>query len=324
MPKNYSLQNKNIWIAGHNGLVGSALCRRLERENCSILSAKRAELDCRDQVAVLAWMRLNKPDAVIIAAAKVGGIAANMNAPAEFLYDNLMIAANIIHAAYESGAQKLLFLGSSCIYPKDAQNPITEEALLTGSLEPTNAPYALAKIAGVKLCESYRAQYGCDFISAMPCNLYGPGDNFDLENAHVIPALIRKAHEAVISGASELEIWGSGKPRREFMYVDDLADALVFLLQHYSGAAPVNIGAGGDVTIAALAETIANIVGFKGALRFNDSRPDGVSQKLLDCTIMREKGWKPSVSLEYGLSQTYEWYVHALESTILRPRQVLT
>lgn len=305
----YSLSGKRIYVAGHSGLVGSALLRRLARENCEILSAPRDLLDGRDQSAVLRWMQEKRPDAVIVAAAKVGGIKANMDAPAAFLYDNLMIAANIIHAAHVTGVEKLLFLGSSCIYPKEAQNPIPESALMSGALEPTNAPYALAKIAGIGLCEAYRAQYGCDFITAMPCNLYGPNDNFDLDSAHVIPALIRKAHEAKLSNVPEMIVWGSGKPRREFLHVDDLADALVFLMQHYSGVAPVNIGAGEDMPIADLARKIAGVAGFSGALRYDASKPDGVAGKLLDTSFMRSLGWKPSLSLEEGLRRTYCWYV---------------
>lgn len=309
MPDIYSLKNKKIWVAGHNGLVGSALCRRLESENCQVLTVSKAELDCRDQQAVQSWMLAHKPDAVIIAAAKVGGIQANIDAPAEFLFDNLMIEANIIHGAYETGAEKLLFLGSSCIYPKNAKNPISEDALLKGDLEPSNEAYAIAKIAGIKLCQSYRYQYGCDFISAMPCNLYGPNDNFDHQASHVIPALIARMHQAKINDDKSFEVWGSGKPLREFLYVDDLADALVLLMKDYSAAEPINIGSDEEVSIRDLAEKIANIVGFQGELEFNMQKPDGVAKKCLNSERIRRMGWSQSRVLSCGLEKTYKSFL---------------
>ena len=304
----YSLKNKTIWVAGHTGMVGGALCCRLQSEDCEILTAERNVLDLRRQSDVESWMKKNKPDAVIIASAQVGGILANQNYPADFLYDNLMIAANIIHSAYECGVEKLLFLGSSCIYPKDAWQPITEEALLSGPLEPTNAPYALAKIAGIKLCEAYRGQHGCDFVSAMPCNLYGADDMFDAEKSHVIPALIMKAHTAKMAGAKTMTVWGTGKPLREFLYVDDLADALVFLLQHYSDKTPINIGSGQEVSIADLAEMIAEVIGFTGKIVFDPSYPDGVSGKLMDSSRLETLGWQPRTLLKDGLKSTYQWF----------------
>lgn len=306
----YSLKNKRIWIAGHTGLVGSAVYRRLALENCDIITAPRSALDLRDQTAVFKFLEDNTPDVIIMAAAKVGGIGANAKYPADFLYDNLMIETNIIHGAYKCGTQRLLFLGSSCIYPKHAENPIGEDALLTGSLEPTNAAYAVAKIAGIKLCESYRAQYGCNFISAMPCNLYGPSDRFDPQHSHVIPALLMKAHTAKITKAKTLDIWGSGTPRREFLYVDDLADALVHALQNYNNAAPINIGTGADITIAALAEMIAEVVGFDGDLVFDTSKPDGTPRKLMDNSKIKNLGWIPKTDLRSGLEKTYDWYLN--------------
>lgn len=301
----YSLSGKKIWIAGARGMVGSALTRRLKSEN--LLSDDR--IDLRDQAAVRGWVREHRPDVVVLAAAKVGGIKANNDHPAEFLHDNLMIEANVIHAAHEAGVEKLLFLGSSCIYPRMAAQPIREDALLSGPLEPTNEAYAVAKIAGLKLCESYRRQYGRDFISAMPCNLYGPGDKFDAQNSHVIPALIMKAHAAKIAGAKMLEVWGSGKPLREFLYVGDLADALVFLLENYSGATPVNVGSSEEVSIATLAGMIAETVGFKGNLVFDASKPDGTPRKVMDSGRIRKAGWSHSVPLEDGLKRAYEWYL---------------
>ncbi len=314
LDKPFSLSGKKIWIAGARGMVGAAMTRRLKGEN--LLSDDR--LDLRDQLATREWVQRNRPDVVILAAAKVGGIKANNDYPAEFLYDNLMIEANVIHAAHEAGVEKLLFLGSSCIYPRMTAQPIREDALLSGPLEPTNEAYAVAKIAGLKLCESYRKQYGRDFISAMPCNLYGPGDKFDLAASHVIPALIMKAHAAKIAGAKTLEVWGSGKPLREFLYVDDLADALVFLLENYSGAMPVNVGSGEEVSIAALAGMIAETVGFKGKLIFDASKPDGTPRKVMDSGRIHKAGWVPSVALEEGLRQAYAWYlVHHIPSLLI-------
>jgi GDP-L-fucose synthase len=305
----FSLAGRRIWVAGHRGMVGSAAVRRLARESCEILVADRAELELRDQASVLAWMERAKPDVVIVAAATVGGIYANSTRPADFLYDNLAIETNIIHAAYKLTVPKLLFLGSACIYPREAPQPMSEDALLTGPLEPTNEWYAIAKIAGIKLCQAYRKQHGCDFISAQPNNLYGPGDNFDLEGSHVIPALIVKAHEAKLSGAANFELWGSGRPLREFLHVDDLADALVHLLQHYSGPVPLNIGTGEEVSIADLAHTIADVVGFTGALTFDTTKPDGSPRKLLDDRRMKALGWKSSIGLKDGLASTYRWFL---------------
>lgn len=294
-------------------MVGSALLRRLERESCEILTAP-ADLDLRDQAATQRWMRAHKPQVIVLAAAKAGGIVANQSAPAAFLYDNLVIATNVMHGAYETGAERLLYLGSSCIYPKNAAQPMTEDALLTGALEPTNEAYALAKITGIKLCQTYRAQYGCDFISAMPCNLYGPGDRFDAQKSHVIPALMLRAHEAKISGAQQLTVWGSGKALREFLHVDDAADGLVFLLRHYQGAGPVNLGSSQEITIADLARIICETVGFKGNLVFDESKPDGTPRKLLDVSRMSAQGWQAKIGLQQGLAQTYEWYVSQKES----------
>jgi len=308
MPNIYPLKNKTIWVAGHNGLVGSAVVRLLEAQGYEVLTVSRAGLDLRDQGAVQRWMSEHRPDVVVLAAAKVGGIGANMAAPAEFIYDNLMIEANVIHGAYLCGVEKLLFLGSSCIYPKDAQSPIKEDALMSGALEPSNAPYALAKIAGTQMCRAYRAQYGCDFISVMPCNLYGPNDNFDLERGHVIPALMAKAHAAKRAGDKVLSVWGSGRPRREFLYSDDLAAALLVLLERYSGPAPVNVGTGEDISIAELAEEIKCVTGFDGALEFQANKPDGVFEKRLDTSVVRSMGWAPQISLQDGLGRLYDWY----------------
>lgn len=304
----FDVSGKRVWVAGHNGMVGSAVLRRLEDESCELLTARRSDLDLRDQSATKAWVHAHKPDVVILAAAKVGGILANDTYRADFLYDNLMIEANVIHATFECGVEKLLFLGSSCIYPKEAQNSILEDALLTGALEHTNEPYAIAKIAGIKLCQTYRHQHGCDFISAMPCNLYGLGDTFDMHNSHVIPALMMKAHAAKQKSADHIEVWGSGKPRREFLYVDDLADALVFVLQHYSGVKPVNIGSGEGVSIGELAQKICDIADFKGRIQFDVTKPDGVQQELMDSSRLFEAGWRPKTSLKSGLSQVYTWY----------------
>ncbi len=308
----FALAGKKIFVAGHNGLVGSALCRRLEGEGCAVLTASRKMLDLRRQSDVEAWFAKNKPDVVIVAAAHVGGIGANAKYPAEFLYNNLMIEANVIHAAHEAGVKKLLFLGSSCIYPKYAEKPIREEALLAGALEPTNEAYAVAKIAGVKMCESYRRQYGCDFISAMPCNLYGPGDRFDVENSHVIPALMMKAHAAKMAG-EDLQVWGSGAPLRECLYADDAVDGLVFLLKNYSGAEVVNMGSGQEVSIAGLARMICDVVGFKGRVVFDSSRPDGTMRKLMDSSRIFKAGWRPATDLRGGLEQTYAAYVEGIE-----------
>ncbi len=303
----YSLRGKRVWVAGHKGMVGSALLRRLEQKDCIPLTVERGEVDLTRQDQVEAWLSKSFPQAIFLAAAKVGGIVANDSAPAQFLYDNLAIAANVIHGAAAAGVEKLLFLGSSCIYPKLAPQPIPEDALLIGPLEPTNEWYAIAKIAGLKLCQAYRRQFGCDFISAMPTNLYGPGDNFDLTTSHVIPALMRKAHEAKVSGAAELIVWGSGTPRREFLHVDDAADALLHLMTHYSGDTHVNVGSGKDITILELANLIAGIVGFKGRILTDASKPDGTPRKLLDTRKLASLGWHPKIGLEQGLASTYRW-----------------
>jgi GDP-L-fucose synthase len=302
MTANFSLRNKKIWVAGHNGLVGGAVVRRLQRQDCEIVIVDKAALDLRRQAEVEAWIDMSRPDAIVLAAARVGGIKANSDFPADFIYDNLAIETNIIHAAHKAGVKKLLFLGSSCIYPKDAAQPISEDALLSAPLEPTNEWYAVAKIAGVKLCQAYRRQHGCDFIAAMPCNLYGPGDTYDALRSHVIPALIMKMHTAKESGAQSVEFWGTGTPLREFLYVDDLADALVFLLENYSAEEPVNVGGGTDISIAALAAEIAAVTGYAGDISFNPAYPDGVMRKLLDSSRLRAMGWKPRTALLDGLA----------------------
>ncbi len=317
MPDAFELTGRKIWIAGHRGMVGSALVRRLEREDCTLLTSSRAELDLTRQADVEEWMAANRPDAVIVAAARVGGILANDSYPADFLYDNLMIEANIVAAAHRLDINRLLFLGSSCIYPKLAEQPMREDALLTGPLEPTNQWYAIAKIAGIKLCQAYRRQHGRDYISAMPTNLYGPGDNFDLQASHVIPALMAKIHTAKRQGGP-VEIWGSGKPRREFLHVDDLADALVFLLQHYSEEAHINVGSGSDIAISELASLIGEVIGYDGDWRYDDSKPDGTPRKLMDSRKLLSLGWAPQISLRHGLSETYAWYLEGLERGTIR------
>jgi len=298
----------DIFVAGHNGLVGSAICRKLRSDNVEPIVANRSELDLLDQAAVNAWFASREVNHVYVAAAKVGGIHANDTYPAEFIRDNLVIQNNIIHAAWKNGVQKLLFLGSSCIYPKLAEQPISEDSLLTGPLEPTNEWYAVAKIAGIKMCQAYRKQYGFDAISVMPTNIYGPGDNFDLAKSHVLPALLRKFHEAKINNAASVDIWGSGTPRREFLHVDDLADACVFLMQNYSSPEIINIGWGKDVSILELAQLIRSVVGFEGRLTFDSSKPDGVPRKLLDIARVRALGWQPKVELDEGIKSTYEWF----------------
>ncbi len=301
----YSLAGKRVWIAGHRGMVGAALVRRLATEGCEVLVAERRDADLSRQAEVERWMAAHKPQAVFLAAAKVGGILANDTRPAEFLYDNLMIEANIIDAAYRTGVEKLLCLGSSCIYPKLAAQPIVEEALLSGPLEPTNVWYAIAKIAGIKLCEAYRKQYGCNFISAMPTNLYGPGDNYDLASSHVLPALIRKAHEAKQRGAASMVVWGTGRPRREFLHVDDCADALVLLMQRYADAEHVNVGSGEDLTIAELAQVVCAAVGFAGGIDYDRSKPDGTPRKLMSGAKLQAMGWRPRVELRQGVTEAY-------------------
>ena len=303
----YDLAGKRVWVAGHRGMVGAALVKRLEREDCEIVTVGREALDLRRQAEVEAWVTDVKPRAVFLAAARVGGILANDTYPAEFLHDNLAIETNIIEAARCGGADKLLFLGSSCIYPRAAAQPIDEDALLTGPLEPTNEWYAIAKIAGLKLAQAYRRQYGCDFISAMPTNLYGPNDNFDLATSHVLPALMRKAHEARLGGDPSMTIWGSGRPRREFMHVDDCADALVFLMRHYSGDGHINVGVGDDITILELADLIREVVGYRGEIVCDESKPDGTPGKLMSSRRLNALGWSSSVGLCDGLAQTYRW-----------------
>jgi GDP-L-fucose synthase len=304
----FPLAGRRVFVAGHRGMVGSALLRRLARAECTVLTAERG-LDLRRQEATAAWFRANRPEAVLVAAARVGGILANDTRPAEFLYDNLMIAGNVIEAARQSGVAKLLFLGSSCIYPRLAPQPMTEEALLGGPLEPTNQWYAVAKIAGLKLCAAYRRQYGSDFISAQPTNLYGPGDTYDLQASHVVPALIAKTHHAKMTGAKEVEIWGTGTPRREFLHVDDLADALVFLMEHYSDELHVNVGWGEDVSIRELAELVAEAVGYRGGFRFDTAKPDGAPRKLLDVARLTALGWRPRIALAEGLKDAYRWFL---------------
>jgi GDP-L-fucose synthase len=304
----FALQGKRIFVAGHRGMVGSAIVRQLGLEDCTILTATRRELDLRDQSQVRAWFAAHRPDAVFVAAAKVGGIFANYSAPVDFLYDNLMIEANVVDAAHGCGTAKLLLLGSSCIYPRLAPQPIVEEALLSGPLEPTNAWYAIAKIAGIKLCQAYRRQHGCDFIVAMPANLYGPGDNYDLASSHVLPALIRKAHEAKLSGARTLTIWGSGRPRREFLHVEDLAQACVFLMRNYSDEAPINVGSGEDIAIADLAQLVCEVVGFSGEIRRDLSMPDGTPRKLMAGDKLTALGWQPRIGLREGIAATYQAY----------------
>ena len=303
--RSYSLSGKRVWVAGHRGMVGSAIVRRLEHENCEILVAGRDACDLRRQDDVEAWVSRARPDAIFLAAAKVGGILANDSYPAQFLYDNLAIEANVIEAARRVGVEKLLFLGSSCIYPKMAPQPIPEEALLTGPLEPTNEWYAVAKIAGLKLAQAYRREYGCDFISAMPTNLYGPGDNFDLVTSHVLPALIRKAHEAKARGDAALTIWGTGMPRREFLHVDDCADALVHMMKTYSAELHLNVGTGEDIPIFDLARIVADIVGYKGEIQKDLSKPDGTPRKLLDVSRLKSLGWSPRIALHDGIAAVY-------------------
>jgi GDP-L-fucose synthase len=309
------MKPSRIFVAGHRGMVGSALMRRLARENVEIITATRAEVDLRDAGAVRNFLEKQKPDAIVLAAAKVGGILANDTYPAEFLRDNLVIEANVVHEAHRAGINRLVFLGSSCIYPKFAPQPISEDALLTGPLEPTNEWYAIAKIAGIKLCQAYRRQHGRHYISVMPCNLYGPFDNFDLATSHVLPALMRKFHEAKLAGRDEVVVWGTGTPLREFLHVDDLADGTIFLLNTYDGAEPVNCGAGFDLSIRELAEKIGGIVGFEGRVVFDTSKPDGTPRKLIDSSRINGLGWRPHIGLDQGISSTYRWFLetHASE-----------
>ena len=305
----FELKNKKVFVAGHRGMVGSALVRRLAQEDVEILTVQRSEVDLLDQTATNRWFEQAKPQVVLHAAAKVGGIHANNTLRAEFIYENLQLAANVIHAAHVNGVEKLLFLGSSCIYPKLAPQPLREDTLLTGELEPTNEPYAIAKIAGVKMVEAYRSQYGSDFISIMPTNLYGPGDNYHPEYSHVVAALIRRFHEAKEAGAPSVTVWGTGTPRREFLYVDDMADASIHLLRHYSGGTLVNVGTGEDITIAEFARVVAKTVGYTGEMVFDPSKPDGTPRKLLDVSRLVELGWKASTSLEEGMKLAYRAFL---------------
>ncbi|MFB0689977.1 GDP-L-fucose synthase family protein [Agrobacterium pusense] len=305
----YSLSGKRVWVAGHRGMVGSAIARSLASEDCEIIVADRQKLDLTRQEEVQQFLSNEKPHAVVMAAAKVGGILANDTMPADFIYQNLVMEANVIEASFRNCVEKLLFLGSSCIYPKYASQPIREEALLTGPLESTNEWYAIAKIAGVKLCQAYRKQYRADFISVMPTNLYGPRDNFDLMSCHVVPALIRKAHDAKIRNLDRLRIWGSGTPRREFLYSEDCADAVVFVLKHYSEAEHINIGFGSDISIIELARLVCDVVGFKGDIELDTSKPDGTPQKLLSSEKLLSMGWRPKTSIEVGLAKSYEWFI---------------
>ena len=305
----YDLSGKRIWVAGHTGMVGSAIVRRLRREACTVITADHRDLDLTRQAAVDAWVADQRPDAIFLTVGRVGGIHANSTLPAEFLYDNLMIAANVIHAAHVADVGRLLFLGSSCIYPREAPQPIPESALLTGPLEPTNEWYALAKIAGIKLCQAHRREYSRDYVAVMPTNLYGPGDNFHPLHSHVPAALLSRFHEAKLANTAEVEIWGTGTPLREFMHVDDMADACVFLMRHYSGDDIVNIGSGDEVSIADFAHLVAAAVGYGGALRFDPTRPDGMPRKLLDTTRLRELGWCCQIPLGEGLRDYYDWFL---------------
>ncbi|MGH6984038.1 MAG: GDP-L-fucose synthase family protein [Stellaceae bacterium] len=311
-PVIFPLAGKRVLVAGYRGMVGSAVVRRLGNADCTVLTAGRGEADMRRQDAVEALLRKFKPDALFVTAATVGGILANSTRPAEFLYDNLMIAGNLIEAARQTGVKKLLYLGSSCIYPRLAKQPMVEAELLSGPLEPTNQWYAVAKIAGLKLCAAYRRQWQCDFISAQPTNLYGPGDRYDLEGSHVIPAMMMKVDRARRENAPHVDIWGSGKPRREFLHVDDLADALVFLMERYSDESHVNVGWGEDLTVAELAQTVADVIGYKGTFHFDASKPDGAPRKLLNTGKLEAMGWRPRIRLNDGLADAYRWYrVHA-------------
>ena len=317
----FALEGKRVWVAGHNGMVGAALLRRLADEPCEVLTVGRDAVDLGRQAETEDWIAAERPDAVFLAAAKVGGIWANNTYPADFLYENLMIQANVLEAAHRFGIAKVLVLGSSCIYPKHAAQPIAEDSLLTGPLEPTNEAYAIAKIAGLKLAEAYRAQHGRDFIAAMPTNLYGPRDNFDLATSHVLPALIRKAHEAKTRGDAGMTIWGTGSVRREFLHVDDCADALVFLMRHYSGASHVNVGAGEDLTVLELAQLVCEVVGFGGAIEHDTTKPDGTPRKLMDGGRLTALGWAPKIPLRDGIEETYRWYLQSRETGVEAHRQ---
>jgi GDP-L-fucose synthase len=305
----FALTGRRVWVAGHRGMAGSAIARRLASERCEILTVTRSELDLLSQADVHAWMADMKIDAVFLAAATVGGIMANATRPADFLYENLVIETNVIHAAFQTGIKKLLFLGSSCIYPRMAEQPMREEALLTGALEPTNEWYAIAKIAGIKLCQAYCRQFGCDFVSVMPTNLYGPGDRYDLEGGHVVAALIMKIHAAKVANSPTVELWGSGQPRREFLFSEDLADACIFVMKDYSGEMFLNVGTGEDITILELAHVIAKIAGWQGTFTFNTTKPDGTPRKVMDVSRLRSLGWSAKTDFESGIKQAYEWYL---------------
>ena len=311
----FPLEGKRVWVAGHRGMVGSAIVRRLQDQNCDVLTVERAALDLTEQRAVDRWVENARPDAIFLAAARVGGIMANSTRPADFLFENLTISGNVVEAARRHAVAKLMVLGSSCIYPRLAPQPISEEALLSGPLEPTNQWYAVAKIAALKLAQAYRRQHGCDFISAMPTNLYGPGDNFDLTEGHVLPSLMRKAHEAKQRGDPRLVIWGTGTARREFLHVDDCADALVFLMQTYSEESQVNVGSGADMTIRELAEAVCKIVGFKGEIVTDPSKPDGTPRKLMSGQKLQNMGWRPRIPLMSGLSAVYSWFLDTVAAT---------
>ena len=316
MTKGFPLDGKRVWVAGHKGMAGSAIVRRLQQENCTIVTVTRQEVDLLRQSQVEEWLARNKPDAVFLAAATVGGILANATRPAEFLYENLVIESNIIHAAYKANVQKLLFLGSSCIYPKLAPQPMTEDALLTGPLEPTNEWYAIAKIAGIKLCQAYRKQYGCDFISAMPTNLFGPGDRYELTQGHVVAALIMKIAAAKRSGSDTVELWGSGTPKREFLFVDDLADALVFLMKNYSDIGHVNVGTGKDMTIRELASRIATAAGWDGRFTYDPSKPDGTPRKVMNISRLSAMGWTAQTSFDEAMTRTWQAFLTSQSQTM--------
>jgi GDP-L-fucose synthase len=307
----FSLADRRVWVAGHRGMAGSAIVRRLQQERCEIVTAAHAELDLLRQSEVEAWLADHRIDAVFLAAATVGGILANSTRPAEFIYENLVIETNVIHAAWRGKVKKLLFLGSSCIYPRMARQPMVEEDLLTGPLEPTNEWYAIAKIAGIKLCQAYRRQYGCDFVSVMPTNLYGPGDRYDAEAGHVVAALILKIHAARVRQSLTVEIWGSGQPKREFLYTEDLADACVFVMKNYSAEQFLNVGTGHDITILQLAETIARVIGWSGSFTFNTAKPDGTPRKVMDVSRLRSLGWSAKTEFESGIQEAYKWFLQS-------------
>jgi GDP-L-fucose synthase len=306
--KIFALKGQRVWVAGHRGMAGSAFVRRLAQEDCKVLTVPRETVDLRNQAQVNSWLAEMRPDVVLMAAGKVGGIVANNTLRAEFLYDNLAMATNVIHSAYAHGVKKLIYLGSTCIYPRLAPQPMPEDCLLSGALEPTNEPYAIAKIAGIKMVEAYHAQYGCDFVSLMPTNLYGPGDNYHPAHAHVFAALLKRFHDATVDGTDEVVVWGTGTPRREFLHVDDLADACLFVLEHYSGPQFFNVGTGIDLSIAELARLIADVTGYKGKIRFDHGKPDGTPRKLVDVTRLRALGWTHKISLKDGVELAYRSY----------------